>query len=378
LVYSYFFFWTAILAWLCFLALLNFLFTAERRDRSFWIIIFGGAMLVLVPYFFLLSNRNSTTDAYQVLEQTRKIVLLRPTLIFGVLMFLITLIGLKFGLIKLKNQTVIFIISFALLPLLVFNQQIVTGYSLQPMHYNMYILNFLNLVGFILLFNELGKDKLDKIKPFVWIISATAFCLWGIIETNYTTQYRFPYNVRRDEAILVNRHLAQLGQENFAEAKSQITLNLDSIQGDNQPSLAPQGVLWATLLLSTGNLSEEETIKRYFLFLYFQNVTADDLRERFKVCPNETCRALLGWGVNPTLSITSNKIDRGKIAAMITKYQDFVDNLKSAEALNPTLSYIIVPHDFQPDFTNIDRWYEKEKSEQFGNFTLYKVKPIAR
>jgi hypothetical protein len=278
----------------------------------------------------------------------------------------------------LRNQTTVFIISFALLPLLVFNQQIVTGYSLQPMHYNMYILNYLVLPAVLLLANELFKEKLEKTKLFVWSFTAAVFCVWGVIETNYTTKNRLAYNVRRDEAILVNRYLAEIGKTSFTEAKSQITLNIDSIQGDNQPSVAPQGVLWATHLRSTGNLSEEENLKRYFLFLYFQNLDKDWLQMSLQSCPNEACRALIGWGVNPTLSISYNKIDQIKIDSFTAKYSDFIENISASEALNPTVSYLVVPDHLNPDLTNFERWYEKVNSERVGKFTLYQVKPIAR
>jgi hypothetical protein len=376
LVYSYFFYWTAILAWLCFVALLNFFFLRENRNWSFWATIFGGILLAMIPYFLLLSNRNSTTDSFQALEQTRKVLLFRPTLLFGLLVFLFTIIFLKANRIKLRTQTTVFISSFTLLPLLVFNQQVITGYSLQPSHYDRYILNYLALLGFVLLINELFKANLAKVRPFVWALPMTVFFIWGLIEMNYTIKHRFFYNIRRDEALPVNRHLAEIGKADFINAKSQITLNFDPVQGDNQPSLAPHGVLWAIHLLSTGNLSTEETKKRYFLYLYLQNKDANWLRLNLRQCSNEVCLALMGWWSNRTLVINYQEINDQQIDSLTNEYQSFIDNLDATEIFSPTISYIIAPSYINPDFTKIVLWYEIESKEQFGNFMLYKIRPL--
>jgi hypothetical protein len=349
---------------------LNFVFGKER-NLQFWLMILGGIVLTLIPYLWLLSDRNPTTDASQVLEQTRKIVFLRPTLIVGLLVLFLTAFSIKLKWLELKNQATIFIISPAILPLLVFNQQIVTGYSLQPMHYNMYVLNYLCLLGLVLLVGEVFRERLSKIKPFVWLIPAIVFCVWGIVEINYATKYRYGYNAGRDEAILVNRRLAEIGE------KSQITLNFDSIQGDNQPTLAPQGVLWAEHLYIGGNISVEEHQRRYFLFLYFQNKDEKWLRERLQTCPNQACRALIGWRINPTLSYSSSKVDEVEINSLAMKYADFLQNLTASDALNPYLSFVIVPNNLQPNFTNLDRWYERDEGEQIETFTLYRVKPLS-
>lgn len=370
LVFGYFFFWTAILAWLVGLFCLNFLLQKENRDWQFWLMILVGIILSLIPYFWLLSDRNPTTDASQVLEHTRKIVFLRPTLIVGLLVLFITGLAIRFKWIELKNQTTIFIISLAILPILVFNQQVITGVSLQPMHYNMYILNYLSLLGLVLLIGEVFKERLPKVKPVFWLIPAIIFCIWGIIEINYATKYRFGYNVGRDEAILVNKRLAEIGE------KSQVTLNFDSIQGDNQPTLAPQGVLWAEHLYVGGNISAEEHQRRYFLFIYFQNIDEKWLRQQLNICPSQACRALIGWRVNSTLSYTSSKIDGTEINSLVTKYAEFLQNINSTQALNPTLSFVVVPNNLEIDLMNLKRWYEIENSEQLGNFTLHKVRPL--
>jgi hypothetical protein len=370
LVFGYFFLWTTVLAWFFGLFCLSFLFQKENRNWQFWAVIFAGITLSLIPYILLLSDRNPTTDASQVLEHTRKIVFFRPTLIVGILILFLTFLAVKLKRIKLKSQTTILVISLAILPVLVFNQQIITGYSLQPMHYNMYILNYLDLLALVLLIGEVFKENLTKLKPILWLIPAFLFCLWGIVEINYATKYRYAYNVGRDEAILVNKKLAEIGE------KSQITLSLDSVQGDNQSAIAPQGVLWAEHLYIGGNISVEEHQRRYFLFLYFQNRDEKWLRQQLKFCPSQPCRALIGWRINPTLSYNSSKIEETEINSLVTRYAEFLQNVNSLNVFNPTLSFVVVPDDFPSDLMNLDRWYERDSGEKLGKFTLYRVRPL--
>lgn len=378
LVFGYFFYWTAILAWIFTVFCLSFLLPNRNQNWNFWLVSFLGIVLTFIPYFWLLAERNPTTDASQVLEHTRRIIFLRPTLLMGLLVLFLTAISIKLKRIEFKNQTTVFIISLAVLPILVFNQQIITGYSLQPLHYNMYILNYLSVLALVLLIGEVFKNSLPKIKPLIWTSLVIIICTWGIIETNYTIQYRFGYNLMRDKAVLVNRRLAEIAKADFENEKTKITFNLESIQGDNQPTNAPQGVLWAEHLYIGGNISVEEHQRRYFLYLYFQNRTTNQLRQQLENCPNETCRALIGWRINPTLSFNSSKVNQDEIDLLVEKYSKFIQNSSNAEVLNPTISYLIVPNGMIFDLSNFEKWYQKVNSEQIGDYTLYYVKPIAR
>ena len=337
-----------------------------------------GLVASLVPYFWLLSDRDPTTDASQILEQTRKLVFLRPTLIVGLLILCLTGLAIRSRRIELKHQTTIFIISLAILPLLVLNQQIITGYSLQPIHYDMYILNYLCLLALVLLVGEAFREELPRARPIVWLIASISFCIWGVVETNYTTQNRYAYNVKRDEAILVNRRLREIAGPDLDGAKQQITLNFESVQADSQPTVAPYGVVWSEHLAFAGNIAAEALKRRFFLFIYFQDRTVDWLEEQLRSCPNEACRALIGWRVNPRLSLESSRVEEAEVTALTAEYGGFVRNITASDALDPKISYLVIPNDAAPAHTNFEIWYEKGTSEQVGSFALYKVGPLAR
>ena len=336
--------------------------------------VFVFLFATLVPHFLLLSNRSKTTDASTILEQTRTIVLWRPSLILGCGILLTTIILIKSGWLNLKEQLTLFVISFSVLPLVVFNQQVVTGYSLQPMHYNMYILNYLVLLASALLIAFVWKEKLQKVKPVYWLSIALLMCCWGAIEMHYTTYNRYSYNLGRDEAIVVNKRLAEVAREDFNASTAQITLNFDWIQADNQPTIAPQAVLWSEHLFFLANMPEEEHRRRYFLYLYYQNKDENWLRKNLLNCPNEACRALLGWSVNPTLQIESQKSNYSETLKIIEYYGRFIKNFNSLDASNPVISYLVIPNDKENDLTKLDLWYERGEAEKCGSFTLYQVK----
>ena len=81
-------------------------------------------------------------DDVQLLVLTRDLDLMRmPELIsYAVILMLILAILLK--VISLKERPTIFALSFACVPIIVFNQQLITNHSLQPIHYQVFIGNY--------------------------------------------------------------------------------------------------------------------------------------------------------------------------------------------------------------------------------------------
>jgi hypothetical protein len=44
------------------------------------------------------------------------------------------------------------------------------------------------------------------------------------------------------------------------------------------------------------------------------------------------------------------------------------------KAARNKISYVITDFDYNQDFTNLDRWYERDAGERIGKFMLYRVK----
>jgi hypothetical protein len=58
----------------------------------------------------------------------------------------------------------------------------------------------------------------------------------------------------------------------------------------------------------------------------------------------------------------------------LSEYLTFSRTFSRERALSPTLSFLVVKADEEPDYANLDRWYERSGRTQFGRFILYQLK----
>lgn len=94
----------------------------------------------------------------------------------------------KFG---LSEPHVGFTFAVAAVPLIVFNQQIITGRSLQPIHYQVFIGNYVALVGLAMSLALFWRRLLGQGRNGPKIASLVVFilaALWGLVECHYTVR----------------------------------------------------------------------------------------------------------------------------------------------------------------------------------------------
>jgi hypothetical protein len=377
LVFSYFYLWTTAAAFLFALTLLWLVLRPEnwKQDSRFLLLTNVVSFLALVPYAYLLSQRAPGTDSIQLLVLTHAPDLLRFPAIVCYIGLLLLIVAVWRGFAELKQTTTIFLLAFALVPFLVFNQQIVTGRSLQPFHYEFYVVNYITaLVVVLLIFLFLKKVRVPKTYTAVLLVLGFAAVAWGYIEVKYTTQVLMFWNIEREEALPVTKRIAELAPKNQAEAINSVTLNLDYVQADNQPVIAPQAVLWARHQHVFAGVGWEENKERFYQMLYYAGRDADWLRRDFKRGDIEAYMALFGWDrFNATLSVNSRPLTVGEIEAEVARYDNYYKNFSLEQATHPTLSLVAAPNSASLDFTNLRRWYELDAGENHGLYTLYKV-----
>lgn len=380
LVYSYFYLWTAAAAWLATLALLTVILKPDGwRDliKEFWLPVFAFCIACAIPYLILVLQRAESTDDAQALEITRQFVFRRPSIWLGLLIVLVLIAFVKYRRTALDKRLALFIASFALLPAILFNQQIVTGYSLQPFHYNLYAAPYAALISLVLLAWALLNERLSNLKVSFYVVPIAAICVWGAVESHYVTQYRLAGNIARDEAISVARRLSDIGRLDPNTSRSEITFNANEYQADNQPAIAPQGVLWSEHLPWVSSLSAAAARHRYFQHLYFMNKGISDLRRDLEQCPGSAaCKALFGWRAIPTLSVRRHDPSQEEIESLITEFEAFLQNFNEKNAYDPSISYAVVPASPGFDFTRIDKWYVREGKESHGIYEIYRLHPL--
>jgi hypothetical protein len=377
-VFSYFFIWTTAAAWLGSLFLVWLIFRPDgfRMDLKALIILGAGCATVLMAYAWLLSNRSETMDDVQLLVFTRAPDFWRmPEFISIACLFLLAFAAARKW-IHLREPATLFVLSLSLVPLVVFNQQIITGRSLQPIHYQVFIGNYVAALALVLTVGILLRRRLNStgLLPKLACASLAVLAIvWGFVECHYTVRVLDESNVERDMSLPVARRLEELAREDVDPHRSTI-LAYDMIQADDLPSVAPQNVLWSRHQHVFAGMSWQENKDRYFQFLYYLNVDEKGLDYLLR---NDFVSkiALFGWGRHTDrLSSEARPLTNGEVAAEVTRYAAYRANFTAANAASPMLSYAVLNNESDVDLTNLDKWYERDAGEVIGKYTLYKLK----
>jgi hypothetical protein len=387
LVYSYFYLWTSAAAWLALLVLLWLLARPLNygRDTKAFAVIGVLALAALAPYAYLLSRRATTMDDVQLLTITRAPDLFRPPLLIGLAVCLMLAWANRRGLLQWRERAVLFTASLALVPLLVFNQQLITGRSLQPIHYEVFIVNYVALAALALAASLLWRGRTRESRQtsnrLLACIALAAFG-WGVFEAKVTTDAIAEQNVSRDEAILVDRRLAELsraetnGAETIGAANGLFptVLSTNFIHADSLPTTAPQAILWARHQHIFAGVTPEENRDRLFQLFYY--IGADEKWMRHTLEENVVIQiALFGWGrLTDRLTVNSRPITRAEVEAEVERYGQFVAAFDRERASRPLLAFLVTHAEGETDLSNIDRWYERDAGERLGRYMLYRLK----
>lgn len=378
LVYSYFYLWTAALAWLGCIALLWLLIRPAGYASALRLFGVVAALVTaaLLPYSVLVSNRAETMEAVQALTYSRAPDLLRGPEIVGALVLAALAFAARRGLIERKDPRVVFTASLALMPFVVFNQQIITGHSLQPIHYEQFIANYVSLVALALAFGLLwrawaGAER--KIpKRALCCVALVAFG-WGIAETGVALKIFTPFNLIRSDSMPAALRLAELARDSTGD--DGVVLFTDVLPSDDLPTISPQAVLWARHMHVFSGVTTAENKERFYKYLYYTGVTeqilTDALYERdfYYILP------LFGWErANPNLTVNWKPITPEEAMDELRRYVEYVHAFNRERAAHPALSYVVTTKRLHIDLSNLDRWYERDEGEHFGDYTIYRVR----
>ena len=384
LVFTYFYLWTAAAAWLACLGIVWFV--GRRKERRRLLTVFGIVavigLLSMVPYFLMLARRASTVDSAQALVLTRDPDLFRLCEIAA----LVVLVSLIVGTLRRKFQwnepVVLFTASLAMSVLAVFNQQVITGKSLQPIHYEWFIANYcaltaLALTSFLFFRNRDSKMLTNK---RLLIIALVAFG-WGGIEVWLSASRNLPHNQRVDQLRASAKRLTELAQtDGTAGAEKSggelpIVLISDLALADRLPADAPQAVLWSPRMLVFPGVTEVENRERFLQQLYYLGFDEKKMWDEMSRGDWNFFAGMFPYHrLSRVVSGHSDPIFPEEMRAQIQNYLTFVQSFNREKAASPRLSYILLPADRESDFSNVDRWYERDSGERIGKFILYRVK----
>jgi len=354
LVYWYFFLWTAAAAWLVTFMVLWLVGRLQEWPTVLKVFGIVCVMVVIasVPYAHLVQLRRPDTDQVHFIEFSRRPDLLRGPELYGLL------IVVGFLRKRWRDPAVLFTFAFALTPLVIFNQQLITGRSMQPFHYEQLIANYLVLIGTFLAIGQSWKIR-PAVAAHIAVISVVLGLGYGFIAGTG----RLPINLAFDEGRGAALRLSSDGLV-FAS-------NRDVSQ--SIPSTASNPVLWARHLLMFSHLDFPEQKRRFYQQLYYSQTPETELQKLLSEDRNPARFEIFGAArANPLLTSEPSPITQAEIQQAVADYRNFSSTFSHAEATTPLLSYAIVPP--TANLSNLDRWYERDAGERVGPYTLYRLK----
>ena len=359
LMYSYFFLWTAAVAWLATLMVLWLL----ARPGEFRIVfrVFGvigiiGA-IALVPYMWLLAHRATVIDQAQLLEFTHRPDLFRGPEFIAIPVLAVTFTCLRRGT-KWRDARILLILSFTLAPFLVFNQQLLTGRSLQPFHYEQFIANYWILTALFLALALATPNLPRRIFLYLGVGSIAVGLILSVVEAADGLDTEIEVDKGREVALKLKGH------DGLAFVSGPLT--------DTLATTTSNPVLWAQYLytFSPENLTERKL--RFHKYLYYLGVNKAGLRASLEHEGYSARSELFGLERVNRVIAERPRISSREIEEATNEYERFTLTFSRADAANPVLSYAIVSP--TSNLSNLDKWYEREPGEKIGDFVIYRLK----
>jgi len=385
LIFSYFYLWTSAVAWLACLAILWLVAhpKAFLKHAAPFVTIALLAIGALIPYAVLLSRRSTTMDTGQKLTLTHAPDLFRaPELLGGAVIFLIIMMTAR-GKINWRAPEILFATSFALMPFAVFNQQVITGRSLQPFHYEAFIANYVTLVGAFVIIVTIRRSvntaSLTMLHRFAVRLAVVAL-MWACLEVIVIPRHFISKdNQFIDGVAAVGERLRELSKADIPNGNVNsdprpLVLATDNRVSMMLPTFAPQAIFWAPNF-DLLHLGARESRERFYQFLYYSGVDAREFKNELGQPMGNIAAAAFGHErVFPDLAVNVSPITSQDIANEVDHYQSYLTSFDRAQATLHPVAYVIVPANGDLNFSNLDQWYERYSGETIGDYRLYRVR----
>jgi hypothetical protein len=384
LIFSYLYLWTGAAAWLACIGVLWLYFRPSDRRKTLAVLttIGGITALALAPYVYLLSQRAATLDQQLILISTHSPDLLRVHEILGATILVALVIGIWRIRIERTDERVIYAASLALLPFIVFNQQVLTGRTMQTFHFENFVVNYSTLVALLITVTLLWKPVPRRL--LIWMAGLSV--AWGVIVVGLPSRLVFvPLAVANDKSIPVLLRLRELSRQDGTLADlrtkgqaSTLVFSPSIVLVTLLPTWTSQGTLLDVTGVDCGSVTREERKEFLYLHFYYSKADAEVLRQALNGDPtmDRYARSLI-FGherITPTLNFHFRPIQQDEIDQEVRTYQAYSDSFSREEVLKRPITYAVIPADTNFDFTNLDRWYERDAGERVGAHTLYRLK----
>jgi hypothetical protein len=388
LVFSYLYLWTGAAAWVACVGVLWLYFRPSDRWQTAAVLttIGGITAIALAPYVYLLSHRAATLDEHQTLISTHSPDLWRAHEILGAVILIALIVGVWRSRIHRTEPRVIYAASLALLPFIVFNQQILTGKMMQVFHYEIFVANYSTLVGLLITLTLFWKPVPRRL--LIWMAGLSFAC--GVIVVALPARLVFvPLAIANDKSIPVLLRLKELSMQDGTLADLRTRGQASTLVFSPSvaliallPTWTSQGTLTDAGGVDFGNVTREERRQFLRMHLYYSKVETESLRRvlngTLEPYHNElsSARSLI-FGherITPALGSQFKPVQEYEIEREVEAYEAYANSFSRDEALKHPITYGVIPVEGNFDFANLDRWYERDAGERLGAYTLYHLK----
>src|SRR5690606_38947293 len=133
--------------------------------------------------------------------------------------------------------------------------------------------------------------------------------------------------------------------------------------------------LWNPHTNSAGSLSHNENKELFYRYLYFSGFTEKDLQKALDEDLFEVKSDLFGGGrALSALNDGAEAITQADIREEVDKFKEFTVNIDRRKASDPVRAYILATTEAEPNYQNLDRWYERIDEKVFGKFKIYTLR----
>ena len=386
LVFSYLYLWTAAYAWFACVALLWLMLAvpAERWTRIVALAVTGViAFASLLPYVILIAHRSSSLADAQILLRTHRPDVFHVPEVIGLAILLVIVMAIRRKRIKKGDPRVIFALSLSLLPFILFNQQVLTGRSMQPVHFDYYVTNYAVLISVVILASILARNISRRA-----LLAIAALCfVWGLVEIGLVAMARAPSDVADDQVVPVLLRLKQLsrtdGTFDDLHTHGKTRARVFSPQVDVMrllPTWSSQGTLLGAGALDFGSASDVERKNLLFTQLYYSGAAPQTFRSFLEQRGSQPYMNFYALSVMfgderflPIFSLRSDPIQPAEIDEAVAAYKLYVDAYSETNVLQYPLTYLVDCGNAASDLTRIDRWYRRDNAEEFGSCKLSRL-----
>ena len=153
-------------------------------------------------------------------------------------------------------------------------------------------------------------------------------------------------------------------------------LSSDLLTADGLPTNASSPVLWAPHMLVFSGTSSLENKERFFKYLYYTGVSPDQLRNILRYEGRYGFTAGL-FGFERTikgLSVDPKPITAAEVEQELRLYSRYCESFSVTQAEEIPLAYLVSRVNEPDEFSNLDRWYQRDAGERVGEFKLYRLR----